>query len=357
MTRKIILILLLFNGLPAAAQVHAAKYSNEFLAIGVGGRALAMGNAQVAVAQDATAGYWNPAGLTGQINQYQAVLQHGEYFSGIAQFDYLAFGMQIDSVSNLAFSVIRFGIDDIPDTRFLYDANGAINYDNVRFFTAADYAFITSYARQLPWLGGLSIGGNFKIIHRKAGDFATAWGFGLDVGMMKSIGRWQLGAVFRDVTGTFTAWSHNTEAILDVFTQTGNTIPENSVELTVPRLIVGAGRQFTIKKFGILPTIDLAVTFDGKRNTVIKSNFASIDPALGVEFDYDGIGFLRVGIRNFQQLTDFDGSRSLVAEPTFGVGFRYRQLSVDYALTSAGPATTGIYSHIFSLLISFDSEK
>jgi hypothetical protein len=55
---------------------------------------------------------------------------------------FVGFAMPIDShQSHLGFSAIRFGVDDIPDTRFLYDANGAINYDNIRFFSAADYAF------------------------------------------------------------------------------------------------------------------------------------------------------------------------------------------------------------------------
>jgi len=46
------------------AQTGIAKYAGEFISTGVGGRALAMGGAFVAVANDVTAGYWNPAGLS-----------------------------------------------------------------------------------------------------------------------------------------------------------------------------------------------------------------------------------------------------------------------------------------------------
>jgi hypothetical protein len=341
----------------AFGQVQAPKYANEFLAIGVGGRGLAMGNTQVAVANDVTAGYWNPAGILRQTNKYDLILQHGEYFSGIAKYDYAAFSMKLDSVSGLAFSIIRFGIDDIPDTRFLYDANGAINYDNIRFFTAADYAFLTSYARTLDVLGGLQLGGNFKIIHRKAGDFANAWGFGLDIGAQLKVNKWQFGAVFRDVTGTFTAWTHNTDLIIDIFSQTGNAIPRNSVEVTVPRLIIGAGRYWQIKDFGILPTIDLTFTFDGKRNTLVKSDFASIDPTLGVEIDFKRLAFLRFGIRNVQELKSFDGTTRLSIEPTFGIGFHYKAVAIDYALTSVGPQSESLYSHIFSVKLNFDSKE
>jgi hypothetical protein len=355
--RRGLLILLLIYTQISFGQVLATKYANEFLAIGVGGRALGMGNTQVAVANDVTASYWNPAGILRQTNQYDLMLQHGEYFSGIAKYDYAAFSMKLDSLSGLGFSIIRFGIDDIPDTRFLYDANGAINYDNVRFFTAADYAFITTYARKLNVLGGLSIGGNFKIIHRKAGDFANAWGFGLDIGAQLIVNKWQFGAVFRDVTGTFTAWTHNTDLIIDIYSQTGNSIPTNSVEVTVPRLTVGAGRYMSIGQFGLLPTIDLALTFDGKRNTLIRSNFASIDPTMGLEVDYKRLAFLRFGIRNIQKLKTFDSSTSLSAEVSFGIGFHYKAVAIDYALSSVGPATESLYSHIFSVKLNFAGKE
>ncbi len=354
---RILLLVLVFYAPVLCAQVQAPKYANEFLAIGVGGRGLAMGNTQVAVANDVTAGYWNPAGLLRQTNQYDLMLQHGEYFSGIAKYDYAAFSMQLDTVSALGFSLIRFGIDDIPDTRFLYDANGAINYDNIRFFTAADYAFITSYARKLPVLGGLQLGGNFKVIHRRAGDFANAWGFGLDVGAQLTVNQWQFGAVFRDVTGTFTAWTNNTELIIDVFSQTGNAVPQNAVEVTVPRLILGAARYFRLQQFGFLPTVDLTFTFDGKRNTLVKSNFTSIDPTVGLEIDYKQLAFIRVGMRNIQQLKNFDSSTYTVVEPTFGIGFHYKAVAIDYALTSVGPQTESLYSHIFSVKLNFDGKE
>ena len=355
--RRGLIIILLFYSQISFGQVMATKYANEFLAIGVGGRALGMGNTQVAIANDVTAGYWNPAGILRQTNQYDLMLQHGEYFSGIAKYDYAAFSMKLDSLSGLGFSIIRFGIDDIPDTRFLYDANGAINYDNVRFFTAADYAFITTYARKLNVLGGLNIGGNFKIVHRKAGDFANAWGFGLDIGAQLIVDKWQFGAVFRDVTGTFTAWTHNTDLIIDIYSQTGNSIPTNSVEVTVPRLTVGAGRYIPIKQFGLLPTIDLVFTFDGKRNTLVRSNFASIDPTMGLEVDYKKLAFLRFGIRNIQELKSFDSSTSISAEASFGIGFHYKAVAIDYALTSVGPASESLYSHIFSVKLNFDNKE
>lgn len=350
-------ILCLCTAQMTLAQVSVPKYSNEYLAIGAGARAQAMGNTQVAIANDVTSGYWNPAGLQLQSTDYEAFLQHGEFYSGIAQYDYLAFALKLDSISNLGFSLIRFGIDDIPDTRFLYDANGAINYDNIRFFSAADYAFISSYARKLKIWGGLNIGGNVKILYRQAGDFANAWGFGLDIGAQLAIGKWQLGAVFRDATGTFTAWTHNPDLVSDVYTQTGNIIPQNSLEVTVPRLIIGAGRAIPIGKFGILPALDLTMTFDGARNTLVRTDFMSIDPSFGLEVDYNQLAYVRFGLRNAQQLKNFDGSTYWAVEPTFGVGIHYKMITIDYALAALGPQTESLYSHIFSLKLSLNKKS
>ncbi len=207
-----------------------------------------MSNSVVSNVSDGTSAYWNPAGLLKIRDKYEVSLMHSEYFAGIANYDFIGFAMPIDTLSHMSFSIIRFGIDDIPDTRFLYDANGAINYDNIQFFSAADYAFIFSYARKLLALGGIRVGGNFKVVHRNVGEFASAWGFGLDAGAQKTLGHWEFGLMLRDITGTFNAWSHNSELVEDVYALTGNMIPVSSLEVTLPRAILGATRNFSFGK-------------------------------------------------------------------------------------------------------------
>lgn len=100
----------------------APKYSNEFLQIGVGARSLGMSLAQVASVNDVTAGYWNPAGLTGMKGRMQVAAMHSEYFAGIAKYDYAALSKRIDTASAIGLSVMRFGVDDIPNTTELIDA-------------------------------------------------------------------------------------------------------------------------------------------------------------------------------------------------------------------------------------------
>ena len=355
-------IVLLFSYLMLATHIgfgqsSTPKFSNEFLSIGVGARALGMSNSQVSHVSDVTAGYWNPAGLLGIEKQYEVSLMHAEYFAGIAKFDYAGFATPVDTMSHIGISVIRFAVDDIPDTRFLYDANGAINYDNIRFFTAADYAFLISYARKVNFLQGLRLGANFKVIHRIAGDFANAWGFGLDVGAQLAVKKWQFGLVLRDVTGTFNAWSHNTELVNDVFIQTGNEIPQNSIEVTLPKAILGVSRYFDIQsKFGVLASLDLVTSFDGKRNVLIKSDLASIDPVLGLEINYLKTAFLRMGVGNIQDVKDFDGSVSTTFQPNFGLGVKIKKITIDYALTDIGDQSESLYSHVFSLKASLDKK-
>ncbi|MEM9390541.1 MAG: hypothetical protein AAGA02_08705, partial [Bacteroidota bacterium] len=106
-------VLSFFIAASICGQTSAPKYSNEFLAIGVGARGLAMSGNQVATVNDATAGYWNPAGLLKSANKYELSIMHAEYFAGIAKYDYVAFSTPIDTVSHLAASIIRFAIDDI----------------------------------------------------------------------------------------------------------------------------------------------------------------------------------------------------------------------------------------------------
>ncbi|MFL5729702.1 MAG: PorV/PorQ family protein [Cytophagaceae bacterium] len=356
--RKVYLLLLMVLAAGAGrvlGQATAPKYSNEFLNIGVGARSFGMSNASTAVTNDVTSAYWNPAGLLGISKKYEVSLMHSEYFAGIAKYDYAGFATQIDSQSVLGLSVIRFGVDDIPDTRFLYDANGAINYSNVKYFSASDYAFLLSYARKSSFLPGLKLGANFKVIHRIVGNFANSWGFGLDAGAQYETKGWKFGLMARDVTSTFNAWTHNTELVKDVYTQTGNVIPSNSIEITLPRIVLGAARDFKIgKKIGLLSSLDLVNTFDGKRNVLIKTGLISIDPKLGVEVDYLKTVYLRMGLGNIQKIKDFDNKSVTTIQPNFGLGVKINRFSVDYALTNITNTNQSLYSNVFSLKIALN---
>lgn len=223
------------------------KYSNEFMAIGVGARALAMSNAMTSVSDDVTSIYWNPAALTDIEHRYQFSFQHAAYFAGVANYDYLGAAMAIDTDSHMGIGIIRLGIDDIPDTRLLFDDQGRIDYSRINFFSSSDLAIVFSYARGVSFIsgenfadgGGLTFGMNAKVIRRRIGEFADAWGFGLDASAKYRYNDWNFGVMLRDITTTFNTWTINKEELRPIFNQTNNEIPGNSTEITLPKAILG----------------------------------------------------------------------------------------------------------------------
>ncbi len=352
-----ILILSGLFALSAYGQDNTPKYSNEFLSIGISARALGMSSSVVASVNDVTSGYWNPAGLTQITSDMQIGVMHAEYFAGIAKYDYGSFAMPLkDKSATIGLSLIRFGVDDIPNTLFLVEPDGSINYDNITAFSVADYAFLGSYATKLKW-NNLRVGGNIKVVHREAGDFATAWGFGLDAGAQMDYKNWKFGATFKDITSTFNAWSFSfTEEEKDVLLATGNVLPENSIEITTPKLILGAAYDFTINEnFGLLAEIDADVTTDGRRNVLISAEPISVDPHLGIEADYKNFIYLRVGIGNVQRYIPDDLYEEVwTLQPNIGLGIEIGPVQLDYAYTNIGKQSEVLYSHVFSLLFNIN---
>lgn len=338
------------------AQSDAPKYSNEFLAIGVGARGLGMGYSIVAASRDVTAGYWNPAGLVRASGDLQIGAMHSEYFAGIAKYDYVGLAKRIDSVSTIGISYIRFGIDDIPNTIDLVDPSGNVDYDRITSFSAVDNAFLISYARKLK-IEGLRFGANAKVIYRRVGEFGKAWGFGLDAGLQYDKGPWKFAAMARDITSTFNSWTYTLDQrTIDVFQTTGNELPENSTEITLPRLVLGIARDVKLgTKFNLLAEVDLENTFDGRRNTLVATDAWSMDPRAGLEVSYAGIVFVRTGVNNFQYIEEVDGGRRLDLQPNLGLGLKIKSVAIDYALTNIGTVGNALISNVFSL--RFDINK
>ena len=360
MNRKHLTVLVFAALLSSGLSAQFRKYSNEFLNIGAGARGLGMGGAQVASVNDGTAGYWNPAGLTG-IKQYPSVYgMHADYFAGIGKYDYIGLAVPLkDEKRVVGLSILRFAVDDIPNTLFLVEPDGSVNYNNIRTFSSADYAFLLSYSQKIKDEQNkkLSFGGNAKIIYRKVGSFASAWGFGFDAGVKYQVNKWKLGLVARDVTTTFNAWSFTfTDREKEALYLTNNDIPVKSTELTAPRLIAGASRTFDLnKKFSLTAEANFDLTFDGKRSTVISSNSINIDPKIGLEASYQNSIFFRAGISNFQRgLADGDTlnqKKVWIYQPSLGAGFKLKNVMIDYAFTNLANQSNPLYTHIISLRV------
>ncbi len=355
--------------------LFAQKYSNEFLSIGVGAKGIAMGNSLVASSDEVTSSHYNPAGLARIKDDMQTTFMHSEWFAGISKYDYFSVGGPLKTAEDkvkraLGFSFVRFGIDNIPNTLSLYEDDGSINFDNVVPFSAADYGFIFSYAQGVN--DKLDVGGNVKIVHRKVGPFATAWGFGLDLGGQYHVSdNFTLGLMLKDVTSTFNAWSFKLkDEEKEVLALTNNEIPINSLEITKPQIILGMayGKNFPLGKrrksnetkvaerrtFGLLGELDFQVTTDGKRNTLVRSNPISMNPSAGLEIDYNKLIFLRGGLSNFQKSSDPLGKEFWAMQPSAGIGVNLWKVRLDYTFTNLGDQQEKLYSHVFSMLINVD---
>ncbi|NRD20536.1 PorV/PorQ family protein [Winogradskyella eckloniae] len=352
--KNYIVIILTFATLLVSSQT-TRKYSNEFMNIGVDAAALGMSNAVVSQTADVNSGYWNPAGLV-HLEDHQLALMHSSYFANIANYNYIGYGMSLDDKSAIGISLIRFGVDDILDTTQLIDDQGNINYDRISTFSTADYGLTFSYARKLP-LDGLNYGINAKIIRRIIGDFASSWGFGLDAGIQfEGQNDWKFGIMARDITTTFNAWSideEKFEQISGAIDGENQDLPETT-EITIPKLEIGVSKKWVFHyDYALLAAANLNVRFE-QNNDIFSTSFASINPALGFEFGYTDLVFLRGGVGNFQNEIQIDNSEQISFQPNFGVGFKYRGIQIDYAFTDIGDQSAALYSNVFSLKIDFD---
>jgi len=363
--KNVLFIFILFTSISYGQAIRG--FSNEFLNIGVDAAAFGMGNAVSATTNDVNSIYWNPAGLVG-ISDYQGALMHAEYFQGIAKYDYVAFAKPIDNESAFAIAVIRFGVDDILNTTNLI-VDGNIDFNRISLFSAADWAVNVAYAKKLK-VKNINFGVNAKIVRRKIGDFASSIGFGFDAGLQYKKNDWQFGLMLRDMTTTFNAWSfddNELSTIIDVYENLNSDIlnddnPDNDdeiiptvvpekIEITKPKLQLGVARKFKLSQdFGLLTALDLNMRFT-ETNDVISSSFVSMTPSFGFQVDYTNLVYLRGGINNLQNQTNFDNSQSLTLEPNFGVGFNYKGIQIDYALTNIGGASGTLFSNVFSLKV------
>lgn len=332
---------ILFVLLVAVPFVHAsggtgvAKYAGEFISLGVGGRALALGGAFVALANDVTAGYWNPAALS-HISYPQIALMHDEQFGSLVNHDYGAVALPIGARSSIGLSVIRLGVDDIPDTRNAgVDINGNITYDpaqfsrvdpnRVTYFNSADWAFYFTYAKKHS--EDFAYGANVKIIRRELGEH-SATGIGIDVGLWyMPLDNVILGANLQDVTTTFLAWDTGTN------------------ELISPTMKVGSA--YLIEAFGgrFAPAIDFDIRFENRRSaSTAHLGPVSLDLHTGLEYQFKDLVALRLGYSDVKQLT-------------MGAGLRLPKLNIDYSFAKFDGQQQLGNTHRISLVFTLEASQ
>jgi len=331
-SKFVMAIAICFLTLHSTAQV---KFVNEFLNIGVGARAHGMSGSVVATIDDGTAGYWNTAGLTQIETPLEVNAMHANWFGGIANYDYLSITKKLkgERAAAAGISVIRMGIDNIPNTLNLIGPDGTVNVDRVTVFSATDLAVLLSYAQAL----------------NKKGNLAQWRGK-----------RFSYGISARDITTTWNTWTFNlTDEEKDVFRDTGNEVPLSSTESTLPRLIFGAAFHTKEDKISYLAEANLNVSTNGTRAGVFSGRNLSIDPSIGVEIGYAERVYVRAGIGNIQSVLnpDIEGNRSLEFQPNVGLGLSLGLIKIDYALTNIGSVSGVLVSHIFSVKLGFKAKE
>ena len=312
-----------------------AKYAGEFIAIGVGGRALGLGGAYTALADDITAGYWNPAGLA-KLNYPQITMMHDEGFGGVVNYDYGAVAIPIGARASLALSAIRLGVDDIANDTAAWNNSKDLNhnglpdqneidYSKITYFNSADWAVYFSYAKKVD--ENFSYGGNLKLIRRELA-YASATGIGFDIAAQYRIGeKFSIGANFQDVTTTLVAWSTGTN------------------ELISPTLKLGSA--YFLEAFGgrFAPAFDVDCRFEGRRSASnAHIGAASLDFHSGLEFDYRSLFALRAGYTDIGSLTA-------------GAGIHLPKLDIDYSFAKFNGADQLDNTHRISLTFTLQAEQ
>ncbi|QXD15752.1 PorV/PorQ family protein [Rhodocaloribacter litoris] len=344
-------LLVLLWLVPEAPAQKIAKYGADFLAGGVGARALGMGGAYVAVAGDVTAGYWNPAGLS-RLAAPELAYMHAERFAGVVSFDYGSIAFPVNDRSYVGLSFFRSGVNDIKNTLDAWDPERDQPRPNpdqyFTSFSAADLAFFLSYARALG--ERFSFGVTGKVIRRNIGDFASAWGYSFDAGLQYRGERFVFGVNVQDLSTMLQSWSVNRDALRNIEEVFGDAIPEGGTELVLPVARLGTGVIVPVgleSSFTLGLDVDLA--FDGQQAFVLNAGDVSFHPRLGTEFLYKGVLAFRAGVNR----VFFDEGVSLT--PSVGTGLHIRQLSIDYGFGDfAGLSSDLGFSHRISLQLRLE---
>ncbi|MFB6248260.1 MAG: PorV/PorQ family protein [Salinibacter sp.] len=341
---------------PARGQ-RIAKYGADFLAGGVDARALGMGGAYVGLAGEVSAGYWNPAGLS-HLTYPEISYMHVERFAGAVSFDYGAVAIPVNERSTVGVSAFRSGVNDIVNTLQAWNPDRGVplgSYENrITRFSAADWAVFVHYSRRVT--DRLSVGVNFKGIRRSIGDFASAWGYSMDVAAQYRHGPYRLGVTVQDVSTMLQSWSVNPgafevncvnpvdnqpfEACLNedgsvirgnaaryeaVFSQR---MPAGGTALVLPVARLGSGAVWPVGDGHRLTVgLDVDVAVDGRRAVVPNIGDVSFRPRLGAAFRYAGVVELRGGLRRLQ----YGDAIGLDLTPSVGAGLDLKQVSVDFS--------------------------
>lgn len=325
-----IIIFLHMVGACLAGQLVISKYAGAFLEIGVGARSLGMGGASVAVSNDVTAIYWNPAGLA-YLGNVQFHGMHSERFGGVVNWDFIGLGIPLKDKTRFGVGFFRLGVDDIPYTAlrnpsmklgesYVNELGQSVQNVPYVYRTVSDQemALYLSFAKRKT--NKITWGINIKIIRKVMGDY-DAWGLGFDAGVrVNPIDSIQIGLVLLDGTYTLIGWNKGRK------------------ELIVPHIRYGLAYPLNFTSIQLLPTMDIIHNFDNQGSaSQISTGRLSLDLFFGLECEYRDLFALRIGLNRGKLST--------------GVGFQASFIGIDYGFSSQ---TDLGHTHRISLTITMN---
>ncbi len=222
--------------------VYAGRYAGDFMMIGAGVRALGMGGAFSALADDGSAIYWNSGGIS-QIRESEVSVMHAFLYKNLASYDHLTYVQPLPNDVSIAFNVTRLTVSDIPkfDERYLIGTNVDERINNINLhlpgipdgtFRSTDDLYQFAFSKNIKFGANmgwqffevpfeLGVGGNVKFIQRRIMD-NIGTGTGLDLGLKlrtdmavvfdyDDFGDLHFGLNFQDLAGTEISWDTPSE--------------------------------------------------------------------------------------------------------------------------------------------------
>jgi tetratricopeptide (TPR) repeat protein len=316
--RVFLSLLLIWPAILLAQDGNGQAGTRSLFDLGFGARAMGMGNAFTALADDPTAVYWNPAGLD-YIYQQSVTLFHASLYYGTS-YDFLGYAYPTLDLGTFAVGIARFGTGGVQQT------GNDIGQEFIGTFSYEVYQGYFSYGIKLPWnvAGGISIK-----VQRSAWSGLVGYGRTVGVGVGMDLGflyrpAFSLSPYLRD-------WSFgiNFENLFPPQIQEGG---ETDI---LPR-VFRFGIMRKIPFFGEGNSLNVLLDLDKSTDTDLAVNF-------GTEYSFMDMGRVRLGY-------GYSGI-------AFGAGVQYKMFQVDYAY--GNPSSDGLLDpiHRVSLTVNFGMNR